>query len=59
MLGAVAEATTRVELGPLVLCTPFRNAGLIAWMANTLDEIRPAIWKRRARPRAATLGPSR
>jgi alkanesulfonate monooxygenase SsuD/methylene tetrahydromethanopterin reductase-like flavin-dependent oxidoreductase (luciferase family) len=28
-----------VELGPLVLCTPFRNPGLIAWMANTLDAI--------------------
>jgi alkanesulfonate monooxygenase SsuD/methylene tetrahydromethanopterin reductase-like flavin-dependent oxidoreductase (luciferase family) len=39
MLGALAEATTRVELGPLVLCTPFRNPGLIAWMANTLDQI--------------------
>ncbi len=39
MLGALAEATTRVELGPLVLCTPFRNPGLIAWMANALDEI--------------------
>ncbi len=39
MLGALAEATTRVELGPLVLCTPFRNPGLLAWLANTLDEI--------------------
>ncbi len=39
MLAALAEATDRVELGPLVLCSPFRNAGLIAWMANTLDEI--------------------
>ena len=39
MLGALAEATTRVELGPLVLCTPFRNPGMIAWIANTLDEI--------------------
>jgi len=39
MLGALAEATTRVELGPLVLCTPLRNPGLIAWMANALDEI--------------------
>jgi len=33
MLGALAEATSRVELGPLVLCTPFRNPGLIAWAA--------------------------
>jgi alkanesulfonate monooxygenase SsuD/methylene tetrahydromethanopterin reductase-like flavin-dependent oxidoreductase (luciferase family) len=39
ILGALAEATTRVELGPLVLCTPFRNPGLIAWAANSLDEI--------------------
>jgi alkanesulfonate monooxygenase SsuD/methylene tetrahydromethanopterin reductase-like flavin-dependent oxidoreductase (luciferase family) len=39
MLGALADATTRVELGPLVLCTPFRNPGMIAWAANTLDEI--------------------
>jgi alkanesulfonate monooxygenase SsuD/methylene tetrahydromethanopterin reductase-like flavin-dependent oxidoreductase (luciferase family) len=39
MLAALADATTRVELGPLVLCTPFRNAGLIAWAANSLDEI--------------------
>lgn len=27
MLGALAEATTRVELGPLVLCAPFRTQG--------------------------------
>jgi alkanesulfonate monooxygenase SsuD/methylene tetrahydromethanopterin reductase-like flavin-dependent oxidoreductase (luciferase family) len=39
MLAALAEATTNVEFGPLVLCTPFRNPGLIAWMANTLEEI--------------------
>jgi alkanesulfonate monooxygenase SsuD/methylene tetrahydromethanopterin reductase-like flavin-dependent oxidoreductase (luciferase family) len=39
MLGALADATKRVELGPLVLCAPFRNPGLIAWAANTLDEI--------------------
>lgn len=39
MLAALAETTSKVELGPLVLCSPFRNAGLIAWMANTLDEI--------------------
>ena len=39
MLGALAEATTRVEFGPLVMCTPFRNPGLVAWMANTLEEI--------------------
>jgi alkanesulfonate monooxygenase SsuD/methylene tetrahydromethanopterin reductase-like flavin-dependent oxidoreductase (luciferase family) len=39
MLAALADATTRVELGPLVLCTPFRNPGMIAWAANTIDEI--------------------
>lgn len=39
ILSALADATQRAELGPLVMCTPFRNAGLIAWMANTLDEI--------------------
>jgi alkanesulfonate monooxygenase SsuD/methylene tetrahydromethanopterin reductase-like flavin-dependent oxidoreductase (luciferase family) len=39
MLAAMADATERVELGPLVLCTPFRNPGMIAWAANTLDEI--------------------
>lgn len=39
VLSALAEATQRVELGPLVLCAPFRNPGLLAWMANTLDEV--------------------
>ena len=39
MLAALAEATERVELGPLVLCTPFRNPGMIAWAANSLDEV--------------------
>jgi alkanesulfonate monooxygenase SsuD/methylene tetrahydromethanopterin reductase-like flavin-dependent oxidoreductase (luciferase family) len=39
ILAALADATTRVELGPLVICAPFRNPGMIAWLANTLDEI--------------------
>ncbi len=39
MLAALADATHRVELGPLVMCVPFRNPGLIAWMSNTIDEI--------------------
>jgi alkanesulfonate monooxygenase SsuD/methylene tetrahydromethanopterin reductase-like flavin-dependent oxidoreductase (luciferase family) len=39
ILGALADATSRVELGPLVLCSPFRNPGVIGWAANTLDEI--------------------
>jgi alkanesulfonate monooxygenase SsuD/methylene tetrahydromethanopterin reductase-like flavin-dependent oxidoreductase (luciferase family) len=39
MLAAVAEATHRVELGTLVMCTGFRNAALLAKMAATLDHI--------------------
>jgi alkanesulfonate monooxygenase SsuD/methylene tetrahydromethanopterin reductase-like flavin-dependent oxidoreductase (luciferase family) len=39
VLAALADATTRVELGPLVMCVPFRNPGLIAWICNTIDEI--------------------
>jgi alkanesulfonate monooxygenase SsuD/methylene tetrahydromethanopterin reductase-like flavin-dependent oxidoreductase (luciferase family) len=39
VLSALADATSRVELGPLVMCVPFRNPGLIAWMSNTLDDI--------------------
>jgi probable F420-dependent oxidoreductase len=38
-LAAVAAMTRRVELGPLVLCVPFRNPALTAKMATTLDEI--------------------
>ena len=39
ILSAVAEATSRVELGTLVMCTGFRNAGLLAKMAATLDHV--------------------
>ena len=39
MLCAVAAITSRVEIGPLVFCTGFRNPALIAKMADTLDEI--------------------
>jgi alkanesulfonate monooxygenase SsuD/methylene tetrahydromethanopterin reductase-like flavin-dependent oxidoreductase (luciferase family) len=39
LMTAIAEATNRVELGHLVLAVPFRNPTLLAWMANTLDEI--------------------
>jgi alkanesulfonate monooxygenase SsuD/methylene tetrahydromethanopterin reductase-like flavin-dependent oxidoreductase (luciferase family) len=36
---AAAEATTRIGIGPLVACTGFRNPGLLARMAETLDEV--------------------
>jgi alkanesulfonate monooxygenase SsuD/methylene tetrahydromethanopterin reductase-like flavin-dependent oxidoreductase (luciferase family) len=39
ILSAVAEATRRIELGTLVMCTGFRNAALLAKMAATLDHI--------------------
>lgn len=39
LVSALAEATERVKLGHLVLCVPFRNPGLLAYMANTLDEV--------------------
>jgi probable F420-dependent oxidoreductase len=38
-LSALAQATTRVQLGTLVLCVPFRNPALVAKMASTLDEV--------------------
>lgn len=39
MLSALAETTSKIELGSLVLCNPFRNPGLLAKMAHTLDEV--------------------
>jgi alkanesulfonate monooxygenase SsuD/methylene tetrahydromethanopterin reductase-like flavin-dependent oxidoreductase (luciferase family) len=39
LLTAVAVATSRIALGPLVACTGFRNPALLAKMADTLDEI--------------------
>jgi alkanesulfonate monooxygenase SsuD/methylene tetrahydromethanopterin reductase-like flavin-dependent oxidoreductase (luciferase family) len=39
LLSALAEATKRVELGTLVLCTAFRNPALLAKMAVTLDAV--------------------
>lgn len=39
LLSAVAAVTGRVEIAPLVLCSAFRNPGLVASMAATLDEV--------------------
>jgi alkanesulfonate monooxygenase SsuD/methylene tetrahydromethanopterin reductase-like flavin-dependent oxidoreductase (luciferase family) len=39
VLSALAEATSRVHLGPLVACTGFRNPAVLAKMADTLDEV--------------------
>jgi probable F420-dependent oxidoreductase len=39
VLAALAEATSRVQLGTIVMCTPFRNPALLAKMAVTLDEV--------------------
>jgi probable F420-dependent oxidoreductase len=39
ILSAIAEATERVALGTLVMCTGFRNAALLAKMAATLDHV--------------------
>src|SRR4051812_25074110 len=39
VLTALAASTERVELGPLVACTAFRNPALLAKMADTVDEI--------------------
>ena len=39
ILSAIAEATNRAKLGTLVMCTGFRNAGLLAKMAATLDHV--------------------
>jgi alkanesulfonate monooxygenase SsuD/methylene tetrahydromethanopterin reductase-like flavin-dependent oxidoreductase (luciferase family) len=39
MLGALAVATERVEIGTLVAATSFRNPTLLAKMAATIDEV--------------------
>src|SRR3954451_20054007 len=39
MMAALAAATTRVTIGPLVACVGFHPPGLIAKMAATIDEI--------------------
>jgi alkanesulfonate monooxygenase SsuD/methylene tetrahydromethanopterin reductase-like flavin-dependent oxidoreductase (luciferase family) len=39
VLAALAEATERVELAPLVACTAFHNPAILAKKAATVDEI--------------------
>lgn len=39
VLAALAEATERVQLAPLVACTAFHNPAIIAKKAATIDEI--------------------
>jgi alkanesulfonate monooxygenase SsuD/methylene tetrahydromethanopterin reductase-like flavin-dependent oxidoreductase (luciferase family) len=39
ILSALAEATERVALGTLVVCTAFRNPALLAKMTTALDEV--------------------
>src|SRR5262249_11503848 len=39
LLAALAATTTRVVVGPFVLCAMWRNPALIAKMADTVDEI--------------------
>jgi len=39
MLAAIAAATRRIELGPLVACTAFHNPAVLAKRADTIDEI--------------------
>ncbi len=39
LLAALAAVTQRVDLGPLVSCTSFRNPALLAKIAATIDEI--------------------
>jgi probable F420-dependent oxidoreductase len=39
LLAALAARTSRIQLGPFVSCSSFRNPALLAKMADTVDEI--------------------
>src|SRR5680860_263713 len=39
LLSALAATTSKMEIGTLVTCSGFRNPGLLAKMADTVDEI--------------------
>ncbi len=39
IISALAASTTRIDIGSLAVCTGFRNPGLLAKMADTVDEI--------------------
>lgn len=39
VMSALARDTSRIKIGSLVLCTPFRNPALLAKMGATLDQV--------------------
>jgi alkanesulfonate monooxygenase SsuD/methylene tetrahydromethanopterin reductase-like flavin-dependent oxidoreductase (luciferase family) len=39
LMAALAAATTRIRIGPLVACTAFHNPAILAKQADTLDEL--------------------